>query len=462
MGRLALALRALLGREERADITIDEWANMVSSVAFHGLTYGFGGGLIQQSLGTPTRPIEPVPNDFVSYARGLYQTYDVVFALMAVRMLVFSAVRFQWRQMLNGRPSGLFGTQTLRVLERPWPGGTTQDLLARMIQDVDLVGNSYWTLYRGEQLVRLRPDWTQIILAPRMIRGATMGHEIVGYAYFEGGQGFTKDPVLFSREEVAHFAPYPDPEFNYRGMSWLTPILSEIVNDKLMQRHKRAYLNSGGTPNLVFSIDKAISYEKFRAWKESMREEYDGPENAYKKLFIGGGADVKVVGSNMVEMGFKDLQGHTETRIAAAAGVPPIIVGLSEGLEAATYSNYGQARRRFADGTMHPLWQNVAGSLSVLFSAPGTSDLWYDARDVPFLREDEKDASEILRTRASTIRMLVDAGFTPVSAIAAVEADDLSLLVHTGLFSVQLQKPVTSTGAPVSVTGVPALNGSSA
>jgi hypothetical protein len=79
---------------------------------------------------------------------------------------------------------------------------------------------------------------------------------------------------------------------------------------------------------------------------------------------------------------------------------------------------------------------------------------------VPFLREDERDASDILRTRASTIKLLVDAGFKPESAIAAVEADDLGLLVHTGLFSVQLQKPMTATGVPASVPA--ALNGSSA
>jgi hypothetical protein len=67
--------------------------------------------------------------------------------------------------------------------------------------------------------------------------------------------------------------------------------------------------------------------------------------------------------------------------------------------------------------------------------------LWYDARDVPFLREDEKDAAEIQGVESRTIRTLVDAGYTPASVMAAVRASDWSLLVHTGLFSVQLQKP---------------------
>jgi hypothetical protein len=163
-------------------------------------------------------------------------------------------------------------------------------------------------------------------------------------------------------------------------------------------------------------------------------------------MYLGGGADVTVVGSDFKQLDFGSVQGAGETRIAAAAGVPPVIVGLSEGLKAATYSNYGQARRRFADGTIHPLWQNAAGSFGHLIRPPGGSTsgavrLWYDARDVPFLREDAKDAAEIQGVQSRTIRTLVDAGYTPESVMAAVTASDWTLLVHTGLFSVQLQAP---------------------
>ncbi len=75
--------------------------------------------------------------------------------------------------------------------------------------------------------------------------------------------------------------------------------------------------------------------------------------------------------------------------------------------------------------------------------SPGTR-LWYDSRDVPFLREDEKDAAEIKATEATTISTLIDGGFEPGSVVKAVTASDYGLLVHTGLVSVQLQVP----GAP--------------
>jgi hypothetical protein len=156
-----------------------------------------------------------------------------------------------------------------------------------------------------------------------------------------------------------------------------------------------------------------------------------------------------VVGSDFKQIDFKQVRGHGETRIAAAAGVPPVIVGLSEGLEAATYSNYGQARRRFADGTMRPLWGLMADSLAPIVNIPvgrsGEPDnrLWYDDRDIPFLQEDVADEADIQETQARTIRTLVDGGFTPESAVSAVVNGDMTMLSHTGLYSVQLQEPGT-------------------
>jgi hypothetical protein len=144
----------------------------------------------------------------------------------------------------------------------------------------------------------------------------------------------------------------------------------------------------------------------------------------------------------MRQIDFKQVRGGGETRIAAAAGIPPIIVGLSEGLEAATYANYGQARRRLADGTAHPLWQNMAGSVETVMKRPGPDvRLWYDATDVPFLREDEGDAANIANVRSTTISTYITAGFQPDSVVKAVDSGDLGLLVHTGLTSVQLLPP---------------------
>jgi signal peptide peptidase SppA len=56
------------------------------------------------------------------------------------------------------------------------------------------------------------------------------------------------------------------------------------------------------------------------------------------------------------------------------------------------------------------------------------SELWYDTRDISFLREDEKDAAAITSLKAVAMKTLVDAGYDPDTVSAAVEGGDLSLL----------------------------------
>jgi hypothetical protein len=125
------------GDAARSDMTWDEYANLIQQFQFNGYTYQTG---LQQTLaGTDT---ERPSSNFVGLASGAYASNGVVFACMLVRQLVFSSIRFRWQNLRDGKPSDTFGTQELAVLEEPWTGGTTQDLLSRMIQDADLAGNS--------------------------------------------------------------------------------------------------------------------------------------------------------------------------------------------------------------------------------------------------------------------------------------------------------------------------------
>lgn len=452
-------LDRLLGgsRDATALQTLDDYAQLLTEFAYGGLGYTAPSAGVEQTLAG--RTTERAPNNFVGLTVGAYEANGPVFACMLARMLVFSGVGFRWQRLRDGKRSNTFGTTELRVLERPWVGGTTQDLLTRMIQDADLAGNAYWMRPApGDELVRLRPDWVDIVLEPwRLADGrGQIGWRLAGYVY--SPNGVADDAVGLLPDEVAHFAPIPDPLASYRGMSWLTPVLREIQADQAMTRHQRAFFDNGATPNLVVKHDVAANEEKVRRFSEMMQERHGGVRNAGRTLHLYPGADVTVVGSNLKDIDFRQVRGGGETRIAAAAGVPPVIVGLSEGLAAATYANYGQARRRFADGTIHPLWANAAGSLEQVLTVPGhDARLWYDADDVPFLREDEADAANIAKTRAETIQSYITAGYEPDSVVAAVNADDLRLLKHTGLYSVQLQKPGAEDapgGAPTTAPAV--------
>jgi hypothetical protein len=154
------------------------------------------------------------------------------------------------------------------------------------------------------------------------------------------------------------------------------------------------------------------------------------------------------------------VQAAGENRIIIASGVPGIVIGTKEGLQAATYSNYEQALRRFADITMRPLWRSVCGCLSQLAGAPSGSRLWYDTSDIAALRQGEKERAETFQIKADTAGSLIRAGYEPDTVASAIEAGDLSLAQHTGLRPITVQSEA-DVEALIGDTPPPALNGQS-
>ena len=435
------------------------WVDQV--MKYGGSTYPLGQGMPQQSWsGTP---VEQIASNFAGYVAGGYGGDAVVFGIELKRMLIFSDARFQWRRWTNGRPGEPFGSPELGLLERPWPGGTTGDLQVRMILDADMAGNSYWARIGGD-VVQLRPDWVDIVLAPRMVApgaGGRMalstaenaqkcGYMRAGYFYHEGGRENTRDPLVFMADEVAHFAPIPDPLATYRGMSWLTPVLRELQADRQATEHQISYLDHGGTPNFVVKLPAETTREQFKLFKEAYESSHRGIENAYETLLLTAGADATVLGSTMQDLDMKALRGLGETRLAMAGGIHPVVLGSSEGMAGSSLNagNYTAAKRSTADGTFRPLWRNMCGSLAPIVPKPAGSDasveLWYTDSQVAFLREDQRDEAEIAARDAAIIRQLGDGGWEPSSIVAAMKAGyDWGLLKHSGLVPVQLNPPGT-------------------
>ena len=173
------------------------------------------------------------------------------------------------------------------------------------------------------------------------------------------------------------------------------------------------------------------------------KEQHEGADMAYKTLFLGGGADVTLNGADMKQIDFKATQGAGETRIAAAGGMHPVIVGLSEGLAGSSLNagNFDAAKRLTADKTLRPLWRMASAALEVLTTPPEGAELWTDDRDIAFLRDDSTDLAAIASQNAQTLRTLTDGGWTAESAKKYLETSNIMSLEHSGYLSVQLQAP---------------------
>lgn len=452
-------------RSQPVEYSLDDWIAYINEFVYNGTGY-ISQGVYQTSPGQKQEPIGPAYRTLTDLA---YKSDSVVFACMQTRARHFRQVSFQFR---NKSSRKLYGGPELVPLEEPWPGGTTADLLTRMILHADVGGNAF-VVRRGDGLALLRPDWVTIVIGSNTdseLGAWATDAEIIGYIYSPGGIGSDGyETETYMPDEVAHFAPIPDPEARFRGMSWLTPLIREVMADKAGTEHKLRFFENP-TPNMHVKLE-VPDLEEFKKQVQAFKEAHGSARNAYKTMFTASGVDVTPIGVNMRDLDYKVITGAGETRIASAAGTPPVLVGLSEGLQGSALNsgNYQAARRQFVDGVIRDLWQDAAGSLANIIKVQSDSELWYSDRDVAFVKEDAGERAGVLQQKAQTIRYLVDAGYKPDTVIEAVEAEDFSLLEHSGLFSVQLQaanapkqglfsgkpEPNTEPGAPPAADTAP-------
>ena len=392
------------------------------------------------------RGTESIAPTFVSYAADGYSSNGPVFACLNARLRYIGQAEFKFQDLAR---RSLYGTEALLLLENPWPNGTTSDLLKKMEQHASLAGNAFVWRAAPDRLVCLRPDYVEIV-------SADFGgyREPIGYVFHPGGVG-SGDEVFIPVDDMAHWAPIPDPLADYRGMSWLTPIAREVNADVAMTQHRQRFFDSNATPNLVIRYDSPLGASTVAEIAERWNARYGGPNNAGGTAILDRGADLTVVGQSFEQMRFNDVQAAGEARIAAASGVPAIVAQIQAGLDSGTYANYSQAMKAFANGTLADLWSSAVAALAKFVTVPDGARLWYDTGNIPALQDAETARAEAAATNASALSTLIQAGYKPDAGVDAVNAGDLSLLTgqHSGLVSVQMQAPGA---APTPTGGNPA------
>jgi len=348
-----------------------------------------------------------------------------------VRMMLLAEAQFRFQAKADKH---LFGNETLKALEQPFgPGSTSGELIARMEQDASLAGNAYVWAPPDDggdvtPLVRMRPDWTTIVSELVSVPGGGSYRRKVGY-WHQPPQGVTGHgaPYLAPAAEVAHWHPIPDPQADFRGMSWLTPVMRDVQGDDAMTRYKVRYLANNATPNIVIRYAQKLQPATVDSIRERMAARYGGADNAGKTLVLDQGADLTLAGNSLSQMDFSNVSVDGVQRILAPSGVPALLIGL-EGVKGAGKA-YEEVIRRFADLTLRPLWKTLCAALeAVIPDVPEGARLWYDTGSIAALQEGEQVRAQVSLIRAQALLAYGQAGYERMSAVAAVEAGDVSLL----------------------------------
>ena len=417
---------------ERAAMSWPQYQQMVTQL-------NYGGNLYQLLGNTTYGPGEPAPTDSAAAALA---SNGVAYGIYRRRLELFAQGRFRFRRFGNPRPtlSDSFRTPDLEPLN------DTRWLFEECELGVARAGAAFF-VYDGPVLRSLDARYCTIVGGsqqhPDKVAGAWDARPI-GLIYQVPGQSV--DPETWTWDEVFPYIPERDPEARWRGMSWLRPAMEDIDADNGMRRYLTRYLTNHATPNTAVVFPPEVLKETVEAFRDVFLQKHQGVERAFRTAFLGGGADIKVIGASLKELDSQPVRAQVHKDIAAAAGVPIVAAGIEQG----TYANSKESNRALADGKVRYLWSCAAETFSRAVNVPGGSELYVETAHISALQADALDDAQVVAAQANTMRTLWDGGADPASAISAVTAGDLTKVVHSGNLSVQLvpggQTPATAEG----------------
>lgn len=287
----------------------------------------------------------------------------------------------------------------------------------------------------------LRPDRVRVI--PDMMTGSPNG-----WKYTLDGK-----TVILPEDEISQHKNL-DPLSDWYGLGALQ-VLAKMVNlDVGATDFASATFTNKGVPAGFLKLTRRLnSQEEADTIRKNWFARFAGKLNWQKVGVLDEDADYKKLAPDMGDMGMGDLRTVTESRICAAFGVPPIVVGANVGLENGTYSNYAQAKESFWEETLLPAYKRIAAFLTralrdtVEFRG---MEFAFDFSEVRALADDKQQEAETEKTKADTAGILIRAGYTPESVTEALALPES--LEHTGLV------PVTVQGEQLAEGGTPTLS----
>src|SRR5260370_28034475 len=207
-----------------------------------------------------------------------------------------------------------------------------------------------------------------------------------------------------------------------------------------MTQYKIRHLPHDASPNVMIRYVQKLHPGTLASIRERYNARYAGPENAGGTLVLDEGAGLTIVGSNRSQLDFANVSAVGVERILADGNVPGVLVGL-EPLRGAG-RGYQESMGKFANLYARPQWRSACGALEQLLDVPAGNRLRFDTSDIAALQDGEMERGQAALVRAQALLALVQAGYTHESAIAAVDAMDLSQLKAGGVGTPASSSPV--------------------
>lgn len=306
--------------------------------------------------------------DYPTYVEEGYKRNAVVYAAVREIARTTPSARLQVHRRLKRGQTEILETHPLqRLLDYPNRWQSHYDFLETLVTYLNLDGNAYVIKEReetGAQTVAMwlpRPDLMTPVLDPR--KSVFDEDALLGYVYTtQNGE-----KLYFLPDSVIHFK-YPNPNDPYGGLGRGHPPLmaaaADADNDNSQTSFIKQFFINGAVPSGIIKSKNILDDAEVRRIQSRIGEQYSGEVNWHKVMVLDADAEYQQTGLNLDQMVFPDLRAISETRICAAFKVPPVLIGVKAGLDAATYSNYALARRALWEDNIIPTTTKLAEGLS--------------------------------------------------------------------------------------------------
>jgi HK97 family phage portal protein len=274
------------------------------------------------------------------------------------------------------------------LVQNPNPYESQPEFLESVVKIAAVTGLCVYEKVRGPAgqvvaLYPLRTDWLYPI--PRNNQAYDWEYRVPG----------VRPPFFLKAEDVGTFRYNSSPLMGPLGTPPLLAAMRAVAIENTMADFVKVFFQNNGVPSWVAVLKdeyQSIDQDDAEAAAERLMQRFGQGRGAGRIAIMPGLERIERVQANFDEMAFTDLSDMTAASICSAFAVPPILIHTKLGLDASTYSNYGQARRAFYEDTITPLWRRLDGAMTRAllpeFDVPETVSLEFDTSEIPALQDD--------------------------------------------------------------------------
>lgn len=293
-----------------------------------------------------------------------------------------------------------------------------QEFVESFQQHIDLTGEAWWVIYRDPrstiplELWPVRPD--------RMDPVPSATNFLAGYIYTapDGGKiPLRLDEVIFLR--------MPSPLDIYRGMGPVQSILTDLDATKYSAEWNKNFFLNSAEPGGIIEVPGTLGDAEFDQLRMRWNEQHRGVAAAHRVAILEAGRWVDRKFTQR-DMQFAELRSVSRDVIREAFGMPAFALGEVADVNRATAD---ASRVWFAEQMTVPRLERIKGALNFdllpLYGNTTQGLEWDYDSPVP---DDEAAENAELTAKVNAVVALVEAGFDPRAALAAVGLPDIAFL----------------------------------